>query len=228
MSLPRPQSVRATACSGDKSVPAEGRQRGRQKVHDEEALRARIVDIAFGTFQKHSYKGTTMALIAKNAGISKRTLYEYFPSKIELFAELAVCHRTNLVDLPMKSGDYTLEEALRAVFKVDQSDAEHRQQAAEMRLFYVEAVANEELGELLKKHCGSHLHDLVTGWVEEEVARGRIASTNPRDTAKFLMDVLIGARLFRPSKPDVITGLSDIRTYLHRAIDMIMNGLVPR
>ncbi len=44
-----------------------------------------------------------------------------------------------------------------------------------MRLFYVEAVANEELGMLLRKHCGSELHDVVTAWVEDEVAKGRIS-----------------------------------------------------
>lgn len=204
------------------------RQRGRQKVHDEEELKSRIVEIAFQTFQRHSFKGTTMALIAKNVGISKRTLYESFPSKIELFAELAVRHRSNLIDLPRDYEGYTLEETLRAVFKVDQTREQHYQRASETRLFYAEAVANPELGQLLKKHCGSDLHDLLTEWIEQEVERGRVVSDSPRDTAKYLLDVLVAARLFRPNTPDPIPGLSDIPTYLEHAIKIILNGLVPR
>lgn len=214
-----------TACPDES---AAYRQRGRQKVHDEEELKSRIVEIAFQTFQKHSFKGTTMALIAKNAGISKRTLYESFPSKIELFAELAIRHRSNLIDLPRNYEGCTLEETLRAVFKVDQTREEHYQRASEMRLFYAEAVANPELGQFLKKHCGSDLHDLLTEWIEQEVARGRIVSDSPRDTAKYLLDVLVAARLFRPNTPDPIPGLSDIPTYLEHTIKIILNGLVPR
>lgn len=215
-------------CPAGQGDGTEQRQRGRQKVHDEATLKARVVETAFSTFQKHSYNGTTMALVAKNAGISKRTLYELFPSKIELFAELAIRHRANLLDVPAARHAATLEDALKAVFKVDQSDEKHLQQAAEMRLFYVEAVANEELGVLLRRHCGSELHDVVTAWVEEEVAKGRIVTQSSRDTAKYLLDVLIAARLFRPKTPDVITGLSDIRTYLNHTIQLILNGLLPR
>ena len=228
MSSSRTKIVQTGSCPGGQDDCNEQRQRGRQKVHDEATLKARVVEVAFGTFQKHSYNGTTMALVAKNAGISKRTLYELFPSKIELFAELAIRHRANLLDVPAGRKAETLEEALRAVFKVDQSDEKHNQQAAEMRLFYVEAVANEELGMLLRKHCGSELHDVVTAWVEDEVTKGRIVVQSSRDTAKYLLDVLIAARLFRPKTPDMITGLSDIRTYLNHTIQLILNGLLPR
>ncbi|WP_162529996.1 TetR/AcrR family transcriptional regulator [Stappia sp. BW2] len=220
--------VATETCPACQDDGAEQRQRGRQKVHDEATLKARVVEIAFSTFQKHSYNGTTMALVAKNTGISKRTLYELFPSKIELFAELAMRHRANLLDIPAGREAETLEEALKALFKVDQSDEKHLQQAAEMRLFYVEAVANEELGVLLRRACGSELHDVVTAWVEEEVAKGRIVTQSSRDTAKYLLDVLIAARLFRPRAPDVITGVSDIRTYLNHTIQLILNGLLPR
>lgn len=213
---------------GATARPVLTRQRGRQKVHDTDALRKRIVDVAFATFQKQSYAGTTMSMVARDVGISKRTLYEIFPSKLELFAVLAARHKSNLVDLPAARDHDTLEGSLKAAFKVDQSDEEHHRQASEMRLFYVEAVANEELGSLMRQHCGSDLHDMVTAWVEEEVERGRITTVSARDTAKYLMDVLIGARLFRPSTPDVISGLSDLRTYLQRTIHVIINGLAPR
>ncbi|MBO0345609.1 TetR/AcrR family transcriptional regulator [Roseibium sp. CAU 1637] len=204
------------------------RPRGRQKVHETETLKSQVIEIAFQTFQKHSYKGTTMSLIATNCGISKRTLYELFPSKTDLFAELAMLHRSNIVQL---SGDYDnlpLEQALLEIFRVERCDEEHRQQSAEMRLFYVEAVANPELGEILKKFCGADLHNLLTGWVIGQVERGRISSPSPPDTAKYLMDVLIGAQIFRAKDPASIPGVSDLRTYMRNAVAMLVHGLAPR
>ncbi|MEC9401931.1 MAG: hypothetical protein VX374_05385, partial [Pseudomonadota bacterium] len=65
-------------------------------------------------------------------------------------------------------------------------------------------------------------------WFEDEVEKGRFVVQSSRDTAKYLLDVLIAARLFRPKTPDMITGLSDIRTYLNHTIQLILNGLLPR
>ncbi len=48
--------------------------------------RARILDGASAVFAAHGYEGASMAGIATQAGVSKGTLYNYFPSKAMLFA----------------------------------------------------------------------------------------------------------------------------------------------
>ncbi len=45
----------------------------------------RIIDAAASVFAEKGYSGTVMADIAKQAGIGKGTIYEYFPGKEELF-----------------------------------------------------------------------------------------------------------------------------------------------
>jgi AcrR family transcriptional regulator len=46
----------------------------------------KILDVAYKFFIKKGYKSTTMDEIAQELGISKKTLYKYFPGKLELLA----------------------------------------------------------------------------------------------------------------------------------------------
>jgi TetR/AcrR family transcriptional regulator of autoinduction and epiphytic fitness len=50
--------------------------------------RAAIVDAAIAEFRQFGYEGTSMDRIAASAGVSKRTVYNHFPSKEVLFARI--------------------------------------------------------------------------------------------------------------------------------------------
>ncbi|MFD1695590.1 TetR/AcrR family transcriptional regulator [Roseibium aestuarii] len=220
-----------TGTDGNSSVSAPSaacRPRGRQKVHDSEALRAEIIEHAFRTFQKRSFQRTTMSHIAAECRISKRTLYEMFPGKHELFAEMAIRHREKILNLASLDRDLPLEQALIEIFRADRSEEEHLRQAAEIRLFYVEAVANPDLGDILRQHCGLSLHGLLTGWVSRQADLGRLVTPNATDTAKFMMNVLVAAQIFRPENEEDLPGISDPRTFMRHSIRMLVQGMAPR
>ena len=50
--------------------------------------RKAIVDAAIAEFRENGFESTSMDKIAATAGVSKRTVYNHFPSKDELFAEI--------------------------------------------------------------------------------------------------------------------------------------------
>jgi TetR/AcrR family transcriptional regulator of autoinduction and epiphytic fitness len=50
--------------------------------------REAIVLAAIDEFREHGFAGTSMDRLAAAAGVSKRTVYNHFPSKHELFAEI--------------------------------------------------------------------------------------------------------------------------------------------
>ena len=54
----------------------------RPKKHNH--TRQKILDAAYESFYAHGYQGTTMDQIIENSGVSKPTLYSYFPTKEEL------------------------------------------------------------------------------------------------------------------------------------------------
>jgi AcrR family transcriptional regulator len=49
-------------------------------------IESKILDVAYKQFLKQGYKNTTMDDIAQELGMSKKTLYKYFPGKLELLA----------------------------------------------------------------------------------------------------------------------------------------------
>ncbi len=50
-------------------------------------IEAKILDTAYKLFLDQGYKNTTMDDIAQSLSMSKKTLYKYFPGKMELLAE---------------------------------------------------------------------------------------------------------------------------------------------
>lgn len=52
------------------------------------AKRAQIREAAQALFLRHGFEGTTMDAVTAAAGISKQTLYRYYPSKEALFADI--------------------------------------------------------------------------------------------------------------------------------------------
>ena len=50
--------------------------------------REAIVEAAIAEFRAHGYDGTSVDKVAATRRVSKRTLYNHFPSKEELFAEI--------------------------------------------------------------------------------------------------------------------------------------------
>ncbi|MDC8760878.1 TetR/AcrR family transcriptional regulator [Janthinobacterium fluminis] len=57
-----------------------------QRLTDRKRLA--IVDAAIAEFRAHGFEATSMDKIAATAAVSKRTVYNHFPSKDQLFAEI--------------------------------------------------------------------------------------------------------------------------------------------
>jgi TetR/AcrR family transcriptional regulator of autoinduction and epiphytic fitness len=65
--------------------------------------RQAIVDAAIAEFRASGFEATSMDKIAATAGVSKRTVYNHFPSKDELFAQILQqlwCSSAALTDIP--------------------------------------------------------------------------------------------------------------------------------
>ncbi|CAN7287689.1 TetR family transcriptional regulator [Phenylobacterium sp. LjRoot225] len=66
-----------------RSNPRRGR--GRLRVQDARELEAQLIAAAQDAFTIHGYGATSMAALARSAGVSKTTLYAKFPTKAALF-----------------------------------------------------------------------------------------------------------------------------------------------
>src|SRR5919108_4169962 len=63
----------------------------------DEITRAKILDAAFVSVARLGAKRTTMADVSREAGLSRQTVYRYFPNKHELFGALVLREEQRLV-----------------------------------------------------------------------------------------------------------------------------------
>lgn len=77
-------------------VPAKGRKRPRTDAHDEK--RGEIIAHCAALFDKVGYHNTSMQMLADEVGLSKPTLYHYFPSKIAILFAIHDTHIRALLD----------------------------------------------------------------------------------------------------------------------------------
>src|SRR6478752_4682078 len=80
--------------------------KSRARSHQSDFNRKRIVDAARGHFFSHGFRSVTMDDLAEELGISKKTLYAYFPGKFDLLEAV-------LAD-KLRGVEETLREVTRA------------------------------------------------------------------------------------------------------------------
>jgi AcrR family transcriptional regulator len=88
------------------------------KISDERRTerRTQILDGARRAFAEHGYEGATVARLEEAIGLSRGAIFNYFPSKEELFVELAVQDTARMSELWVNQG---LEGVVREVLELD-------------------------------------------------------------------------------------------------------------
>jgi AcrR family transcriptional regulator len=118
-----------------------------------ELTRGRILAAAAHVFAEHGYAAGTTNRIAERARISIGSLYQYFPNKAAILAELLVQHIdrgtwTGADDLDLSPG--TLEATVRALIR-DAID-HHRDDPQLLRMMIEEAPVSQELLDTIDRH----------------------------------------------------------------------------
>ena len=78
--------------------------------------REQILDGARRAFAEHGYEGATVPRLEQEIGLSRGAIFNYFPSKEELFIELAVRDSARMSELLVDEG---LEAVVRAVLELE-------------------------------------------------------------------------------------------------------------
>ena len=88
------------------------------RISDERKLerREQILAGARRCFAEHGYERATVARLEREIGLSRGAIFNYFPSKEELFVELAVRDSARMSEVWVNDG---LEAVVREVFELD-------------------------------------------------------------------------------------------------------------
>jgi TetR/AcrR family transcriptional regulator, regulator of autoinduction and epiphytic fitness len=161
---------------------------------DTSLKRESIITAAMEEFRDRGYEGGSMDRIAEIAGSSKRTVYNHFPSKDELFQ--AVIDRFGAEMRSLKLIRYDASRSLEAQLS-DFADAELAvaQDPAWMGFIKVLLAAFMRDPELARKAMSTHMggKDSMTEWMREAARDGRLAIEDPGLAARVFTAMLSGA-----------------------------------
>jgi TetR/AcrR family transcriptional regulator, mexJK operon transcriptional repressor len=151
-----------------------------------------ILSAARTQFLEQGFAETSMDGIARAAGVSKATLYAYFPSKEALFRNLIEIECSQkCVDVPAPDFDLGAERALRELC----AHFVTRFLTKEWSAFF-QAVSSErwrypELCHLYFNSGKQNVLDLVAGYLDEAKAKGLLAFDDSQMAAEQLLHLTV-------------------------------------
>lgn len=152
-----------------------------------------IIDAAIREFQAVGYDQTSMDRIADSAGASKRTVYNHFASKEELFQ--AALERLREETKVHKQVPYTscqsLESQLLEFVEAKEFVAQNPTWLGFMKVVTAVFIANPELAQEAMTRMAQE-EDMLVIWLEEAMADGRVKVDNPRQAAQLFWSMVSG------------------------------------
>ena len=166
------------------------RARGQIDEHKSDAILAAAVEL-------FSTKGpaTTMADIARAAGVSKQTLYNRYPNKSEL-ARTLLSQRSLAITSPL-GNDGPLEEALEGVAKgliervLDPHSSDH------LRAMAMSSHDDPELARAVFEAGPKQSLSRIADWLSRQHEAGRLSVPNPAEAAEIFVGMVLGHCKFR-------------------------------
>ncbi|USJ02223.1 TetR/AcrR family transcriptional regulator [Xanthomonas prunicola] len=152
-----------------------------------------IVEAAIAEFRQHGFEATSMDRVAATAGVSKRTVYNHFPSKDALFGEI-------LRGLWQRSA-----EAVSLAYRPDQSLRTQLTQLLQQKLRLLddaafidlsrvaiaEGIHSPERARALLAQLGSK-EEGTTTWLRAALADGRLVEVDPEFASQQLQALVKG------------------------------------
>jgi AcrR family transcriptional regulator len=160
------------------------------------ARRRDILAAARKVFGDGGYEAATMDDVAAQAGVAKGSLYNYFPSKQELFKQLFLEDQTILDYQAMLEADLPASRKLENMLDLWFAQlAEHKRTNRLVLEYWATAAREEREGEMTAtfQRVYSQWHELAMRLIEQGVAAGEFnAGLEPAMAASLIMALVDG------------------------------------
>lgn len=176
---------------------------GTSVAEAEDVKEAAIIEAARKTFLARGFDAASMDAIALVAGVSKRTVYNRFRSKEELFAAaiLETCKRILPVDAEAIEANHSPEEFIREMARLFVHGILEPEALALKRIAAFEAGRTPELGKSYLEHGPRYMAKACAPMLERLAARGALKID---DSERAIWQ--LGALLTEPLVTDVLMG----------------------
>ncbi len=204
------------------AAPRGGRP-ARFSPQEREAL---ILDALEAVIACHGLQGATVAAIAADAGMSKRTLYTLFPSRDAMF-EAWVRRLREAVVRPLSEEErrLPLRDRLRRLLRSEAQEGCDARKLLVLRAVIAEAPRQPDLAAAFRRHGPEAARAVLRDELTRAAETGELHLPDPAAAAEPLFDMVhCGAldRLIDPAAPEDAPGAADRR--LDLALDVFLHG----
>ncbi|WP_338922027.1 TetR/AcrR family transcriptional regulator [Pseudomonas silesiensis] len=186
--------------------------------------RAAIIQAAIAEFRANGFDITSMDKIAATAGVSKRTVYNHFPSKEELFAEILNQLWARLTAEPETSyrPDLPLRDQMRRMLMVKLQMLSDDNFLDLARIAIAATIHSPERAQNMVARMGER-EESLTQWIRAAQADGRLKPVEPEFAAQQIQGMLKSFAFW----PQISMGLPTLSaerqsTVVESALDMFL------
>ena len=165
--------------------------RGRPRQLSEQDRRIQLLDAAETMFLSKGYQTTTMNDIATSAAMSKKTLYQVFPSKALLF-EALLSDRFLPLTLPVEENGRAPADILKDLLQRTATFVLSPRQLAMTRLMIAEAPLSRDMATALERLGIGRGKGVLEQWLAAQAERGVWPITDALESGKTLFFAACG------------------------------------
>lgn len=183
-----------------------------------------ILDAALKVFAAEGYTGASMDAVAAEAGVTKPTLYSYFPSKESLFQAMMLGKRDLMLDVfEHPSGDMVAD---LMVFAWAYADTVMRPEMLSLaRLIIGEVQRFPEIGRAYQASGPDHLLRGIMRYLEGQRRAGRLAFEDAELAAQDLWGLILSApRTQALYMPDALPDRATLARYIHNGLRVFLKA----
>jgi TetR/AcrR family transcriptional regulator of autoinduction and epiphytic fitness len=153
--------------------------------------REAIIQAAIAEFRANGFEVTSMDKIAATAGVSKRTVYNHFPSKEELFAEILnqLWARISAEQSVTYNRDQPLREQLRQMLQAKVQLMADENFLTLARVAIAATIHSPERAQNMIERMGER-EEALTVWIRAAQADGRLKPVDPEFAAHQVQGLL--------------------------------------
>ena len=185
-----------------------------------------ILDAVERVIAARGLSGVSMAAIAREAGMSKRTVYSIWNSRDSLFEALVRRLRASVLrPLASADRDLPLVERLRRLLRPEVRHVVADARLAVLRAVVAEAPRHPQLAETFVREGPGSARRIVREELDRAIERGEIALSDTYAAAAILLDMAYANpldRLINPDEPAPSSAAAEAR--LDLALRIFLHG----
>jgi len=210
--------------AADIAKPAKGWTRRKQ------ARPGEILDAALGVFAEKGFAAARMEDIAARAGVTKGTIYLYFPSKEDVFKTLVrESIGATLSSAVQQASGYqgSTREFLTMFLSIVGSLIAHGERVVLAKIIIAESGNFPELARFWRQEVVDKALGMMSGIVARGIARGEVRDLPPDYVARLCIAPVVLSIIWRTTFARYDEAPFDYQEFLATHLDVLMKGLAP-